>query len=127
MSEFQGLLVAADIGQTAAGLIALAAYVPQIQKLLRTKDTSGIALSSWCTWLLSSSLATFYALTQYATQGSGLPLVFSTGLNMTLIFCIVLLLVRYQPREARHDTTAEQQEPVSPDSAVGINWAEAPV
>lgn len=47
----------------AAQIIAVLAYIPQIRHLRKTKDSTGISLTSWVIWVLSNVILLVYALT----------------------------------------------------------------
>jgi len=50
------------IGAVVAGVIGIAAYIPQFLHLVRVKDSSGISLIAWFSWLSGNILLLAYAI-----------------------------------------------------------------
>ena len=78
------------IGNVLLGIVSLCtiiSYVPQIIKLLKTKESDDISSSSWMLWVISSLAFTLYTL----IINKDLMLIFKALLE--LMFCSVILLL----------------------------------
>ena len=94
------LLSSADAAQIIAAIIGQAAYFPQISKIIKSKSTGGLAICTWCGWLLCNALSLFYAVTQYAVHGVGMCLIFTTATNGIFVGIVVFLLFKYGGHKA---------------------------
>lgn len=77
-------------------LLSLVAYIPQWQKLIKTKSSEDISLKSWLIWTASTSFAVFYAVVQYWVNGHGAALVFSSVTGLLFILVTVYLVLVYR-------------------------------
>ena len=50
------------IGAVISGIIGAIGYIPQIQHLLKIKNSSGISLLAWIIWGISNTIALTYAI-----------------------------------------------------------------
>lgn len=92
----ESVIVAANICQAAVPLISLMAYLPQWNKLWRTKSSASISTRSWCAWTVSNGVAVFYAVTQLLLNGRGWALVLSSSLGLAFVLCTLFLVVRFR-------------------------------
>jgi len=77
-------------------LLSLVAYIPQWQKLVKTKSSEDISLKSWLIWTASTCFAVFYAVVQYLVTGQGWALIFSSVTGLLFILVTVYLVMIYR-------------------------------
>ncbi|MEZ5502715.1 MAG: PQ-loop domain-containing transporter [Halioglobus sp.] len=82
----------ANFLQSCIPLLSLTAYLPQWQKIIRSRSSRDISLRSWLIWSLSSAIAVFYAVVQYHNTGHGSALVFSSTALMVFVFITIYLV-----------------------------------
>jgi len=86
----------ANFLQGCVPLLSLFAYLPQWKKIIANKSSKDISLTSWLVWLVSSSIAIFYAVIQYQVTGKGTALVFSSIIVLIFVFITVCLIAFYR-------------------------------
>jgi len=74
----------------AAGLCSMASFVPQIIKILRTRDASGVSLR-----MFSVTTTAFMLWTTFGVLQSSWPIAVSNGVCLVLVLAIVGLRLRY--------------------------------
>lgn len=82
-----------------ASYIDIFAIVPQIAKIIITKNTKDISLTMWVMWLFSQSIVTFYTF----RQGDDLMKLVSFGwliADISLITIILYYRYMYKPKTA---------------------------
>ncbi|MES2207223.1 MAG: PQ-loop domain-containing transporter [Pseudomonadota bacterium] len=92
----EAIVIAANLMQTAVPVLSLIAYIPQWLRLIKTKSSADIALSSWTIWIISSFFSTFYAVVQYQINGRGLPLIISSLSNLVFVILTVSLIALFR-------------------------------
>jgi uncharacterized protein with PQ loop repeat len=80
-------------GKCCLPLLSLVAYLPQWKKIIADKSRKDISLTSW---LVSSSIAIFYAVIQYQVTGKGTGLIFSSVLILVFVIITVCLIALYR-------------------------------
>jgi len=73
------------------GLIIISGYLPQIIKLLKVKDSTGISIGAWLFFLIGNLL-----LLVYAVSTKDLVYITLESLSCTAILLIVLLSIKYK-------------------------------
>ena len=68
-------------------ICTLISYLPQTIKLLKTKKSEDISISSWILWVTSSLAYTLYAI----MVSNDFMLIFETLLE--LVFCLIILIL----------------------------------
>ena len=96
----ESMVVTANICQAVVPLISLLAYIPQWNKLWRTKSSESISMRSWCAWAVSGSFALFYAVVQLLLNGRGWSLVLSTSLGLIFVLHTLFLVIKFRHRPA---------------------------
>jgi uncharacterized protein with PQ loop repeat len=89
-------VIIANFLQGCVPLLSLFAYLPQWRKIIANKSSKDISLISWLVWLLSSSIAIFYAVIQYKVTGKGTALIFSSIFVLIFVFITICLIVFYR-------------------------------
>jgi uncharacterized protein with PQ loop repeat len=90
------IVIVANFLQGCSPLLSLFAYLPQWRKIIANKSSKDISLTSWLVWLLSSSIAIFYAIIQYKITGKGTALIFSSVLVLVFVFITICLIALYR-------------------------------
>jgi uncharacterized protein with PQ loop repeat len=90
------VVVVANFLQGCSPLLSLFAYLPQWKKIIANKSSKDISLTSWLVWLVSSSIAIFYAVIQYQVTGKGTALIFSSVIVLIFVFITVCLIALYR-------------------------------
>lgn len=103
------LVSLADLGQLAVVPLCLIAYFPQWLAIFRSRSSRNVALSSHLLWLLSSSLAVFYAATHAAASRNGLPLLASSLANLLCIIVTIVLVYTFKEANDGRPSLATQQ------------------
>jgi uncharacterized protein with PQ loop repeat len=81
-----GAKPAPTFGKGCVPLLSLVAYLPQWKQIIANRSSKDIPLTSWLVWMLSSSIAIFYAVIQYQVTGKGTALIFSSVLVLVFEF-----------------------------------------
>jgi uncharacterized protein with PQ loop repeat len=95
------LITLANVMQLSVVGLSLLAYIPQWQKLIKTKSSSDISLSAWLLWTLSSVFAVFYAAVQLFAYDTGWALLVSALISLGFVAFTVVLIVRYRDKPNR--------------------------
>lgn len=74
----------------AAGLCSMASFVPQIIKILRTRDASGVSLR-----MFSVTTTAFVLWTTFGVLQGSWPIAVSNGVCLMLVLAIVALRLRF--------------------------------
>ena len=82
------------IGAIVAGVIAIVAYVPQVKHLVEVKDSKGISVLAWSTWLLCNAL-----LLAYAISIKNIPYLVADGLSCLANLTIIVLTIKYKNKK----------------------------
>jgi uncharacterized protein with PQ loop repeat len=90
------IIIIANFLQGCVPLLSLGAYLPQWKKLITTKSSKDISLSSWLIWTVSSAIAIFYAVIQYNVTGKGTALIFSSVFTLVFVLITIGLIVFYR-------------------------------
>lgn len=89
-------LTIAGAAQSCVPVVSLCAYVPQWRKLIKTRSSGSIALSSWVLWAGSYSIAVVYSSLLLMVTGKGWPLVATTSLGLSFVLFTLLLVWRFR-------------------------------
>ena len=92
------IITLANFLQSAVPLIALAAYVPQWRRIVIRKSSQDVSLAAWLLWVVTASIAVFYAIVQLLVTGQGVALVFSSSLTLLFVATTVVLVFVYRKR-----------------------------
>lgn len=79
-----------DAVGTAAGLCGIAGLVPQVVKLVRTKDASAISLKTYAV-----TTTAFVLWVTYGVLSHSWPVAVSNGVMLALVATILALKLRY--------------------------------
>lgn len=79
------------IGAIVAGIVAIAAHIPQATHLIRVKDSSGISVPAWLTWFLCNLVLFIYAFSIKNT-----PYIIVYGLSCLANLIIIILALKYK-------------------------------
>ena len=90
------VVIAANFLQGCSPLLSLFGYLPQWRKIIANKSSKDISLTSWLIWVVSSSIAIFYAVIQYQVTGKGTALIFSSIVVLIFVFIMTCLIVLYR-------------------------------
>ncbi len=77
-----------------AAVLSIAAMLPQIKKLIITKNSDEFNLSSWFIWFFSQACGSVYAI---ALKAPAYIIVSSTWTVFYVI--MVVLIIKYQPKK----------------------------
>ena len=83
------------LGNCLLGIVSICtfiSYFPQIVKLLKTKKSDDLSISSWVLWVISSLSYTTYAV----CVSKDAMLIFETSLELFFFILILLLTMRYK-------------------------------
>ena len=83
------------LGNFLLGIVSICtfiSYLPQIVKLIRSKKSEDLSISSWILWGISSLSYTLYAI----CVSKDFMLIFTTILELTCCLLILLLAIRYR-------------------------------
>lgn len=80
---------------TGSAIIDSISYIPQIIKLIKTKKSEGIAVSSWTLWCLGETLNMTYAIVLGRCE-----LLIYSALILSMNMAVIVLSIKY----ARKDT-----------------------
>ena len=83
------------LGNCLLGIVSICtfiSYFPQIVKLLKTKKSDDLSISSWVLWVISSLSYTTYA----GCVSKDAMLIFETSLELFFFILILLLTMRYK-------------------------------
>jgi uncharacterized protein with PQ loop repeat len=86
----------AGVVQSCVPLVSLCAYVPQWRKLLKTRSSGSISLSSWVLWTGSYSIAVIYSSLLLMTTGKGWPMVATSSLGLVFVIFTLVLVWRFR-------------------------------
>jgi uncharacterized protein with PQ loop repeat len=90
------VVIIANFLQGCSPLLSLFAYLPQWRKIIANKSSRDISLTSWLIWVVSSTIAIFYAVIQYQVTGKGTALIFSSIVVLIFVFITVGLIAFYR-------------------------------
>ncbi len=83
------------LGNCLLGIVSVCtfiSYFPQTVKLLKTKKSDDLSISSWILWVISSISYTTYAI----CVSKDAMLIFETSLELFFCLLILLLTIRYK-------------------------------
>ncbi len=89
------ILWLADSIQLFSVVLSVLGFLPQILKLLKDRDSTGLALRSWLVWTLGSSMGLFYALSHYLIERSCAALAITASVSFCLNLTTLLLIWIY--------------------------------
>jgi uncharacterized protein with PQ loop repeat len=89
-------LMIAGTAQSCVPFISLCAYIPQWRKLMKTRSSGSISLSSWALWAGAYSIATIYSTLLLMVTGKGWPMVATTSLGLSFVLFTLLLVWRFR-------------------------------
>lgn len=105
-------MLALQILLTLSALVALGAGIPQMIKLVKTKNSDEFNLSTWSMWVGTQTVSTAYAIS------IGDVLLMSINMGWVLFYLtMVALIVKYSPRRVRQSAQLIPQE-ISADAKV---------
>ena len=84
-------------------LLSLVAYLPQWRKIIANKSGRDISLTSWLVWMLSSTIAIFYAVIKYQVTGKGTALIYSSIIVLIFVFITICLIALYRKDDRSKD------------------------
>ena len=88
-----------------SALVALAAGIPQMVKLIKTKNSDEFNLSTWAMWVATQSVSATYALS------IGDPLLLAINSAWVLFYLVMaMLIIKYNPRRALKQAELQPQE-----------------
>jgi uncharacterized protein with PQ loop repeat len=90
------LINVANLMQTSVPLLSLFAYVPQWKKLMGTRSSNDISLSTWLIFVTSALFQAIYALVQWQINSQSWPLLVSTISTLLCVIFTVGLIIRYR-------------------------------
>lgn len=73
-----------------AGLCSMASFVPQIVKIVRTRDASGVSLRMYAVTIIG-----FICWTIYGILSVSWPVTFANAVCLALVFTIFVLRLRF--------------------------------
>jgi MtN3 and saliva related transmembrane protein len=79
----------------AAGLCSMASFIPQILKMLRTRDASGVSLRMY-----SITIVGFICWTVYGLLSNSWPVALANAVCLALVSTIFVLRLRFSDRSA---------------------------
>ena len=79
-------------------VLEVAAYIPQIIKLIKTRSAEDISLTSWLTWMVSDICYLAYVLLESPEAG----VVFLASLSLFLVMFVFTLTLYYQKKQGRN-------------------------
>jgi len=82
------------IGAVIAGIIGIAAYIPQILHLVKVKDSKGISSIAWFSWLSGNVLLLLYAISI-----KDVPYIIDYVLFSIANTAIIILTVKYKNKK----------------------------
>ena len=97
------VIVTANILQSCVPFLSISAYIPQWKKLLTTKSSKNISIQAWLMWVLTSSIAVFYAIIQYLINEKGVALIFASLANLAFVVITVYMVIIYRNNETPKD------------------------
>ena len=83
------------LGNCLLGIVSVCTFIwyfPQTVKLLKTKKSDDLSISSWILWVISSISYTTYAI----CVSKDAMLIFETSLELFFCLLILLLTIRYK-------------------------------
>jgi uncharacterized protein with PQ loop repeat len=82
--------------QSAVPFLSLMAYIPQWRKIVTRKSSKDVSLAAWLLWIVTASIAVFYAVVQLMVTGQGLALVFSSSVTLLFVATTFILVFVYR-------------------------------
>lgn len=82
----------------AVALIPYISYMPQIIKILKTKSSEDISVTSWVLYVTGSTLASIYAILL-----NNALLILADVSELVLCLVTLLLSIRYKDRKDKYD------------------------
>jgi uncharacterized protein with PQ loop repeat len=79
-------------------ILSLYAYIPQIIKLIRTKSSRDISLSSWIIWIISDICYLLYAIIESSSAG----IIFMASVELAFVIIISILILIYRSKIQRN-------------------------
>lgn len=67
------------------------------------KSSQDVSLFAWLLWIITASIAVFYAIVQLMVTGQGVALVFSSSLTLLFVTTTVVLVFAYRKRKELPD------------------------
>ncbi|WP_273430334.1 SemiSWEET family sugar transporter [Chitinibacter tainanensis] len=90
------LIQLANLLQTSVPFLSLCAYIPQWKKLIKTRSSNDISLSTWLIFITSASFQVIYAVVQWQIHSYSWPLLISTVSTLLCGIFTVGLIIRYR-------------------------------
>lgn len=91
---------------TISALIALGAGIPQMIKLIKTKNSDEFNLATWGMWVGTQAVSTAYAV----SIGDGLLMAINAAWVLFYL-AMASLIIKYSPRRLRRPVALEQEIP----------------
>jgi MtN3 and saliva related transmembrane protein len=79
------------VGAVVGGIIGIIAYIPQGLHLIKVKDSAGISLFAWFSWLLGNLLLLIYAISI-----KNVPYIIDYSLFCIANMTIIILTFKYK-------------------------------
>ena len=89
---------------TISALIALGAGIPQMIKLIKTKNSDEFNLGTWGMWVGTQTVSTAYAI----SIGDGLLMAINSAWVLFYL-AMAFLIIKYTPRKLRKTALATQE------------------
>ena len=89
-------LMIAGAAQSCVPVVSLCAYIPQWRKLIQTRSSGSISLSSWVLWAGAYGIATIYSTLLLIVTGKGWPMVATTSWGLSFVLLTLLLVWRFR-------------------------------
>lgn len=74
-------------------ILVVSAYIPQIVRLLKTKNSAGISISAWIVWLVGT-----FMISAHAIKTGDMVFILLQGLTLILVAAVLILALRYKNR-----------------------------
>lgn len=82
--------------QSCVPVVSLCAYIPQWRKLMKTRSSGSISITSWVLWAGAYSVGTTYSTLLLMATGKGWPLVITTAGGLGFVLFTLFLVWRYR-------------------------------
>lgn len=89
---------------TISALIALGAGIPQMIKLIKTKNSDEFNLGTWGMWVGTQTVSTAYAI----SIGDGLLMAINSAWVLFYL-AMAFLIIKYSPRKFRKTASVTQE------------------
>ena len=77
-------------------ILAYVGYIPQIIRLIKTRDSEGLSITAWIIWIVSCSCGTAYSIILKRPE-----LIITYVSELVLSVIIFILILKYRKPEAK--------------------------